>query len=297
VRRNIVIKSMTGYGRGEVQGQGRKLKLEIKSVNHRYSDISIKIPRAYLFLEEYMKGMISQVASRGKIDLFLNVEYEEGEDKQVSVDKSLALQYMDAIKEIGEICGVEQTCSAYQIARFPDVLSLKKAPDDEEIMKSEVTEALRLALDEFVAMRVREGERISQTLTAQIKYILSIVETIEKITPETVENYRTRLTEKVTEMLGSASIDESRILTETAIFADRICTDEETVRLKSHIKEFGEIIFSDGPCGRKFDFLMQEMNREINTIGSKCNNIEISKLVVEVKSELEKIREQIQNIE
>ncbi|MFA7636545.1 MAG: YicC/YloC family endoribonuclease [Monoglobales bacterium] len=292
-----MIKSMTGYGRGEVQGQGRKLKLEIKSVNHRYSDISIKIPRAYLFLEEYMKGMISQVASRGKIDLFLNVEYEEGEDKQVSVDKSLALQYMDAIKEIGEICGVEQTCSAYQIARFPDVLSLKKAPDDEEIMKSEVTEALRLALDEFVAMRVREGERISQTLTAQIKYILSIVETIEKITPETVENYRTRLTEKVTEMLGSASIDESRILTETAIFADRICTDEETVRLKSHIKEFGEIIFSDGPCGRKFDFLMQEMNREINTIGSKCNNIEISKLVVEVKSELEKIREQIQNIE
>ncbi|MBR6523622.1 MAG: YicC family protein [Clostridia bacterium] len=292
-----MIRSMTGYGRGEVQGQGRNLKLEIKSVNHRYSDINLKLPRTYLFLEEYIKGMITQVASRGKIDFFLTVEYEEGEDKQVAVDKGLAVQYINAIREIGELCGAEQNLSAYQISRFPDVLTLKKAPDDEEILKAEVTEALKLALDEFVAMREREGVRIAETLKAQAAYILEIVATIEKTMPETVENYRNRLTEKVTELLGSASVDQSRILTETAIFADKICTDEETVRLKSHIKEFGEIISSDGPCGRKLDFLMQEMNREINTIGSKCNNIDISKLVVEVKSELEKLREQIQNIE
>lgn len=292
-----MIRSMTGYGRGEVEGQGRNLKFEIKSVNHRYSDISLKLPRTYLFLEEYIKGMISQSVSRGKIDVFLTVEYEEGEDKQVAVDKQLALQYIAAIKEIGELCGAEQNLSAYQVSRFPDVLTLKKAPDDEDVMKAEVTEGIKLALDEFVAMREREGQRIAETLKKQAEYILGIVAKIEKTMPETVENYRTRLTEKVTELLGSASVDESRILTETAIFADRICTDEETVRLKSHIKEFGEIISSNGPCGRKLDFLMQEMNREINTIGSKCNNIDISKLVVEVKSELEKLREQIQNIE
>ncbi len=292
-----MIRSMTGYGRGEVQGQGRNLKLEIKSVNHRYSDINLKLPRTYLFLEEYIKGMITQVTARGKIDLFLTVEYEEGEDKQVAVDKGLAMQYINAIKEVGELCGAENNLSAYQIARFPDVLTLKKAPEDEEILKAEVTEALKLALDEFVAMREREGVRIAETLKSQAAYILEIVGTIEKTMPKTVENYRNRLTEKVTELLGSASVDETRILTETAIFADKICTDEETVRLRSHIKEFGEIISSDGPCGRKLDFLMQEMNREINTIGSKCNNIDISKLVVEVKSELEKLREQIQNIE
>ena len=292
-----MIRSMTGYGRGEVKGQGRNLKLELKSVNHRYSDISIKLPRTYLFLEEYMKGMVSKEAVRGKIDVFLTVEYEEGEDKQVAVDKALAMQYIDAIREIGELCGAEKTASAYQIARFPDVLTLKKAPDDEEDLKAEVTEALNLALSEFVSMREREGMRIAETLKSQADYILSIVGTIEKTMPQTVENYRNRLTEKVTELLATASVDESRILTETAIFADKICTDEETVRLRSHIKEFGEIISSDGPCGRKLDFLMQEMNREINTIGSKCNNIDISKLVVEVKSELEKLREQIQNIE
>lgn len=292
-----MIKSMTGYGRGEVQGQGRNLKLEIKSVNHRYTDINIKTPRSYLFLEEYIKGMITQAVSRGKIDLFLTVEYEEGEDKQVAVDKSLAMQYIEAIKEIGELCDTEKSCSAYQIARFPDVLTLKKAPEDEDVMKAEVTEAVNLALAEFIAMREREGERIAAALKSQAAYILEIVSTIEKTMPETVENYRNRLTDKVKELLGSASVDESRILTETAIFADKICTDEETVRLKSHIKEFGEILASDGPCGRKLDFLMQEMNREINTIGSKCNNIDISKLVVEVKSELEKLREQIQNIE
>lgn len=292
-----MIKSMTGYGRGEICGQGRNLKLEIKSVNHRYADINLKLPRTYLFLEEYIKGLVLSAVSRGKIDLFLTVEYEEGENKQVAVDKSLALNYIEAIKEIGELCGEQANCSAYQIARFPDVLTLKKAPEDEDVMKTEITEVTKLALEEFVAMREREGERIAESLKQQAKYILEIVGKIEEKMPETVENYRNRLTEKLNELLGSTSVDESRILTETAIFADKICTDEETVRLKSHIKEFGEILSSDGPCGRKLDFLMQEMNREINTIGSKCNNIEISKMVVEVKSELEKLREQIQNIE
>lgn len=292
-----MIRSMTGYGRGEFEGQGRLVKVELKSVNHRYLDTNMKLPRSYLFLEEYIKGKISEVANRGKIDLFLNIEYEEGEDKQVAVDKALAMEYINAIKEIGELCGAEQTCSAYQIARFPDVLTLKKAPDDEEVMKAEVTQALALALEEFISMREREGVRISAAMKEQAEYILSIVEKIEKIMPETVEAYRKRLTEKVEELIGSASVDESRLLTETAIFADKVCTDEETVRLRSHIKEFETIISSDGPCGRKLDFLMQEMNREINTIGSKCNNLDISKLVVEVKSELEKLREQIQNIE
>ena len=292
-----MIKSMTGYGRGEVQGQGRNLKIEIKSVNHRYSDISIKTPRSYLFLEEYMKSMISQVAVRGKIDLFLNVEYEEGEDKQIAVDKALALQFIDAIKEIGELCEVDKTCSAYQIARFPDVLTLKKAPDDEEVMKKEVTEALKLALDEFVAMREREGERIAETLTTQIRYILSIVETIEKTMPETVENYRNRLYQKLKEILESAEIDQQRIVTEAAIFADKVAVDEETVRLKSHISQLDELLESDGAIGRKLDFIVQEMNREANTIGSKANDITITNYMLEIKSEIEKIREQVQNIE
>ena len=292
-----MIRSMTGYGRGEVQGQGRNLKLEIKSVNHRYSDINLKLPRTYLFLEEYIKGMISQVASRGKIDLFLTVEYEEGEDKQVAVDKGLAVQYIEAIKEIGELCGVEQNLNAYQISRFPDVLSLKKAPEDEDVLKAEVTEALKLALDEFIAMREREGVRIAETLKAQAAYILEIVGTIEKTMPETVENYRNRLTDKVTELLGSASVDQSRILTETAIFADRICTDEETVRLRSHIEHMKATLDASEGIGRKLDFIAQEMNREANTIGSKVQDAVLAHKVVAIKSEIEKIREQVQNIE
>ncbi len=288
---------MTGYGRGEVQGKGRSLKIEIKSVNHRYADINIKSPRTYLFLEEYIKSVILKSISRGKVDVFLTVEYDEGGNSQVVLDKVLASGYIEAIKEIGKEFSAENNLNAYQISRLPDVLSLKKAPDDEEAMKAEVTEALELALKEFIDMRTREGERIADALKSQADYVLSLAEQVEAIMPQTVENYRTRLTEKVSELLSTANIDETRILTETAIFADKICTDEEIVRLKSHVKEFNNIISSDGPCGRKLDFLMQEMNREINTIGSKSNNLDIAKIVVEAKSELEKLREQIQNIE
>ncbi len=292
-----MIRSMTGYGRGEVQGKGRSLKIEIKSVNHRYADINIKSPRTYLFLEEYIKSVILKSISRGKVDVFLTVEYDEGGNSQVVLDKVLAAGYIEAIKEISEEFSADNNLNAYQISRLPDVLSLKKAPDDEEAMKAEVTEALELALKEFIDMRTREGERIAEALKNQADYVLSLAGQVEEIMPQTVENYRTRLTEKVSELLSAANIDEARILTETAIFADKICTDEEIVRLKSHVKEFNNIISSDGPCGRKLDFLMQEMNREINTIGSKSNNLDIAKIVVEAKSELEKLREQIQNIE
>ncbi len=290
-------KSMTGYGRGEFADEHRKIVLELKSVNHRYSDINIKLPRAYVFLEDYIRKTILERVSRGKIDVFLTAKGFSEESRKVSVDELLLEEYRSAIGKVSEIAGVANDVTAVRLARFPDVLVVENEEEDKDKLKAEVGEALEAALADFVAMRLREGERIKETLIGQADYILDIVEKINKIMPETVEDYRRRLTAKLEEILGDKAIDETRILTEAAIVADRICTDEEIVRLRSHISEFKIILADENPIGRRLDFVIQEMNREINTIGSKSNNIEIAKCVVEVKSEIEKLREQVQNIE
>ncbi len=290
-------KSMTGYGRGEFVNEQRKIVFEIKSVNHRYSDINIKLPRAYIFLEDYIRKTVLESVSRGKIDIFLTVEGFQDEAREVKVDEFLLEQYMRALDIIAEKAGVPNDATAVRLSRIPDILVLEKQEEDKEKLKEEAGEALKNAIADFVAMRLREGERIKETLISQADYILDIVEKINVIMPETVEEYRKRLTDKVTELLGETAIDESRILTETAIMADRICTDEEIVRLRSHISELKIILSDENPIGRRLDFVVQEMNREINTIGSKSNNLDIAKYVVEVKSEIEKLREQVQNIE
>ncbi len=290
-------KSMTGYGRGEFVNEHRKIVLEIKSVNHRYSDINIKLPRAYIFLEDFCRKTILDSVSRGKIDVFLTVEGFQDETREVKVDETLLGQYYTALDKIAQLSGVPNDATAVRLARFPDILVVEKQEEDKEKLKTEVGEALSAALEDFVAMRSREGERIKKTLIKQADYILEIVEKINVIMPETVEEYRKRITAKLEEILVDKTVDESRILTETAILADRLCTDEEIVRLRSHITEMKIILDDENPIGRRLDFLVQEMNREINTIGSKSNNLEISRYVVEVKSEIEKLREQIQNIE
>ena len=291
------MKSMTGYGRGEAVSQQRKIVIELKSVNHRYSDVNIKMPRAYIFLEETIRKYVLNHVSRGKIDVYLTVENEEDNGQNVTLNQTLMMGYFEAMQRISDLCGVPNDATAARIARFPEVLSVEKPEIDQEQLKSEVIQALEAALLEFVASRQREGGRIAAALRECAGRILDIVDKVEKIMPQTVEDYRLRLGEKVRELLEDRTVEETRLLTEVAIFSDRICTDEETVRLRTHLKEFGEMLEAEAPIGRKMDFLIQEMNREINTIGSKANAIEVSKLVVEAKSEIEKLREQVQNIE
>ncbi len=290
-------KSMTGCGRFEYVSQTRKITAEIKSVNHRYTDINIKMPRQYSFLEDVIRQNVLQSISRGKIDVFITVEHFGKSDCVIRVDEGVLQQYTDAIAKISEITGKSGDVSAIQLARLSDVLIMEKAEEDQEIIKAELLEALSGAVEQFIFSRSREGERIADFLKNQAKYIAELVAKVEVLMPQTVENYRNRLTEKVRELLGDNTIDETRILTETAIFADKICTDEEVVRLKSHLTELPTLLDSDAPSGRRLDFLIQEMNRETNTIGSKANDLEISKIVVELKSEIEKLREQVQNIE
>lgn len=290
-------KSMTGCGRYEYVSQTRKITAEIKSVNHRYTDINIKMPRQYSYLEDVIRQNVLHSISRGKIDVFITVEHFGKSDCVIRVDEGVLQQYTDAISKISEITGASGEITALQLARLCDVLITEKAEEDQDIIKAELSEALNGALEQFIVSRSREGERIAEFLKNQAEYILKLVHKVEELMPRTVENYRNRLTEKVRELLGDNTIDEARILTETAIFADKICTDEEVVRLKSHLSELPTLLDSNAPSGRRLDFLIQEMNRETNTIGSKANDLEISKIVVELKSEIEKLREQVQNIE
>lgn len=290
-------KSMTGYGRFEYVSEQRKITAEVKSVNHRYSDITVKIPRMYIYLEDYLRNLLLENISRGKADIYVTVEEFGDTGKTVKVDEAVLEQYYGALRLISEKLGLKQEITPVEIAKFPDVLVIEKQEEDKEITKQQVGEAVSGAIKEFVRAREREGGRISEFLNQRIEYILSIVNIIEEKMPESVELYRLRLTEKVKELLGDGAVDESRILTETAVFADKICTDEEIVRLKSHIAELSGLLKLDAPVGRRMDFIIQEMNREINTVGSKTNDIEVTKLVVEVKSEIEKLREQVQNIE
>ncbi len=292
-----MINSMTGFGRFEGQVNGRTITLEIKSVNHRYMEFNCRVTRGYAFLEDMLKTYISGYISRGKIDMFVSITEPEDTPTDVVVNHNLAAGYINALKELEEKYGVKNDVTAFDIGRYPDVLTVHKAPEDEEKVWADVKTAVDSALEGFMAMRRAEGERLKADILNRAETIMSLVSEIEKRSPETLSEYQQRLREKIEELLGSKDYDEQRIITEVAIFADKIAVDEETVRLRSHFEQLNSYLNEDMPVGRSIDFLIQEMNREANTIGSKVKDAQIAQMVVRIKNEIEKIREQIQNIE
>ncbi len=288
---------MTGYGRAQGEVGGREILVEIKSVNHRYFEIASRVPRGYGFLEEKIKTYLQSRLARGKIDVYVALEAEEDSEAEVQVNHPLALGYINALKELADRYELRNDITVPMLSRFPDILTVRKKPEDEEAVWAAVKVKLDEALEGFLAMREREGERLRADLLSRCETILSLVGEIEKRSPETVNEYRQRLENKVRELLQSTNIDDQRILTETAIFADKIAVAEETVRLRSHISQLHTMLDGKEAIGRKLDFLVQEMNREANTIGSKATDSKIAYMVVDIKAEIEKIREQIQNIE
>ncbi len=292
-----MIKSMTGYGRAQQIIDGRDILVEIRSVNHRYFEFSSRVPRAYGYLDEKLKSFLQGKVNRGKVEIAVTINIIEGKDALIKVNKSIAKGYIDALREVNEELQLRDDLSLSNLLRFPDTFNIQKNVDDEEEIWNAVSEVASEALEKFISMREAEGQRLKKDVLTRSGYILENVAKVEKFSPETVENYRNRLYQKLKEVLESTDIDTQRILTEAAIFADKIAVDEETVRLRSHVSQLEGLFDSDEAIGRKLDFIVQEMNREVNTIGSKCQDINITKIVVEMKSEIEKIREQIQNIE
>jgi len=292
-----MVKSMTGYGRAEDTFDGCTITVELRSVNNRYLDCSVRIPRLYLFAEDAIKARVQGVISRGKVDVFITLDSAGAERVQVSVNKPVADSYYAALKQLAEDYGLEGGISVSLLSRFPDVLLAEKAEEDVEQISKDICSVLDRALADFDQMRTREGERLKEDILSRAAVIEEKVAVVESRSPQTVAEYRSRLEARMTEVLSSTQLDPARILTEAAIFADKVAVDEETVRLRSHIGQLREMLSKGGATGRKLDFLIQEFNREANTIGSKCSDIEISGQVVDIKAEIEKIREQVQNIE
>ena len=298
-----MVKSMTGYGRGEETAQGTTVTVELRAVNNRYLDCTVKMPRTYIFAEDALKELVQSKVSRGKVDVFVNVAHEGGDDVTVTVNESLARAYVRAmlqLERLGAEEGNRTILSDYKtadLARFPDVLTVEKKEEDQDQVKALLLAALDRALDDFNTMRAREGEKLKADILGRADTIESLTARVEQRSPETVKEYRNRLEVKMQEVLQNTQIDESRLLTEAAIFADKVAVDEETVRLHSHLSQLRELLGKGGAVGRKLDFLIQEFNREANTIGSKCSDIQIARIVVDIKAEIEKIREQVQNIE
>lgn len=292
-----MLQSMTGYGRCEKEVNGYRVSIELKSVNNRYADITVKLPRFYSYLEEYVKEYIKRYISRGKVDVYIRIEKTDEAESSVSVNHAFAKEYIAALSELKDTYNLAEEVSLSHVSSHSDVFTFERVEEDEEVVKTSVTETLEEALAGYIKMRTDEGARLKADIEGKLEIIAAAVSEIEKIEPEVVSQYQHRLEEKISALLGDVEIDHSRVLTEVAIFADKAAVDEEMVRLRSHIKEFGETLKLSGPVGKKLDFMLQEMNREINTTGSKANNIDISKIVIDVKCELEKIREQIQNIE
>jgi len=288
---------MTGYGRNECIVNGKKITCEIKSVNHRYSDYNIKVPRYYGFMEDRVRNFVSQYISRGKVDVYVAIESYDESDREIKLNIELAKSYIAALTELKETFGLRDDISVTSVARYNDIFKSEKIEEDEEELWANVKDVMFPMIEQFIAMREREGERIEKDLCKRVEYMKTLSAKIDERSPQTVSEYRERLYSKIKEVLEDRAIDEARVLTEVAIFADKVAVNEEIVRLESHFKEFYEIISKNEPAGRKLDFLIQEINREVNTTGSKCNDIDISKLVVELKGEIEKLREQIQNIE
>ena len=292
-----MIRSMTGYGRDQQLLHGRSITVEIRSVNHRYFEFSCRAPRGCAFLEDRLKRALQSAISRGKVEVALTLQTVESRNTSVAVDHALAGQYIPALRALGEESALPDDLTLSTVCRLPDIFTLCRGEEDEEELAADVLSVLQKALEQFVAMRETEGERLKADVLSRLLTMEEHLSFVEERSPQTVAEYRARLTAKLTELLNGAVPDENRILTEVGIIADRLAVDEETVRLRSHFAQLRKILESTEPVGRKLDFLVQEMNRETNTIGSKCSDTAIAGHVVEMKSELEKIREQIQNIE
>lgn len=292
-----MVKSMTGYGRCQEMVDGMNVAVEIKSVNHRYFDFSSRVPRNYGFLDEKLKSFVQSKVSRGKIECYVQVDNLEDDTVVVEVNKSLADGYVKAFNELSETYGIENNLNAGLLARMNDVLVIRKAEADEDKIWNAVKAVTEKAVDKFINMREVEGQKLRDDIVSRADLILSYVEFVEERSPETVREYNEKLLARMQEVLGDIHVEEARLLTEAAIYADKIAVAEETVRLRSHISQLKDFFNSTEAIGRKMDFLVQEINREANTIGSKANDVEIARRVLEIKSEVEKIREQVQNIE
>ena len=292
-----MIKSMTGYGKSEQTIDSLNVTVEIKSVNHRYFEFSARVPREYGFLEEKLKKYCNSLITRGKVECYVSVEDLEEREMEVNVNETLAAGYVKALKELSERFGLKDDISTVTLSRYPDIITLHKASEDEERIWNAVKTVAETAVSKFIEMRETEGSKLRGDILSRADYIIECVEFIEGRSPETVREYNEKLKQRMKELLGDAAVDEQRLLNEAAIYADKIAVDEETVRLRSHISQLREFMNSSEAIGRKLDFLVQEINREANTIGSKAQDVDIAKKVIAIKAEVEKIREQVQNIE
>lgn len=290
-----MIRSMTGFGRCKMTVGEYDISVDIRSVNHRYFDFYLKIPKYYGFMEDKIRETVAGYISRGKVEVSVYIKLVNSDEKQIVINEPLCENYINVLTNLKEKLGTDEEINVRLLTRFNDIFEMEYKEADEEAVTETVLTVLKNCLDDFITMREREGERIKKDLEDRLLKIESLGNEVEKRAPGIVEDYRLRLTKKISEIV--ANVDEQRIIQEAAIYADKITTAEETVRLKSHIKEFRDLISKGGSVGKKLDFIVQEMNRETNTIGSKCNDFETSKIVVELKSEIENVREQIQNIE
>ena len=292
-----MVKSMTGYGRARQTLNGRDITVEVRSVNNRYLDCTVKVPRTYIFAEDAVKARVQKAVSRGKVDVFITIDAAAADETVVAVNEPLARGYYEALTRLKDMFSLEDGLNAVTLTKFPDVLTVTKAEEDLESVAADICAVLDEALAAYNAMRTVEGGKLREDIAGRADTIEAVVGKVEERSPQTVAAYREKLLARMQEVLQSTAIDESRILTEAAIFADKIAVDEETVRLRSHLSQLRTMLESDQPIGRKLDFLIQEVNRECNTIGSKCNDLTIAQDVVNMKAEVEKIREQVQNIE
>lgn len=294
---NVLIKSMTGFGRSSLALENMDVLVEMRSVNHRFLETSVRVPYAYSYLEDKLKKQVQQRASRGKVDVNISIQHHGLNGLEVEVNGELAAAYVNALRKANEQLDLEDDLKLTSIMRFSDIFSLRKVQLDEEAVWTAVLPAVTEAADKFLEMRITEGEKLCTDLKKRLDSLEKMLRQIEEYAPDTVKRYYDKLYAKLSEILADREVEESRITTEAAIFADRIAIDEETVRLASHIEQFRSLLDTDEPVGRKLDFLVQEMNREVNTMGSKAQDLAVTRLVVDMKSEIEKMREQIQNIE
>ena len=288
---------MTGYGRARQTLGKRDITVEVRAVNNRYLDCAVKLPRAYAFAEDAVRKHVQQAVSRGKVDVLFTIDSTGADTAKIVVDRSLAEGYAAALRELAEICGTEAKLTPETLARFPDVLTVTKAEEDLDALGADICTVLDEALAAFNAMRAAEGEKLAADIGGRLTTIETLTAKVEARSPETVAEYRRKLTARMEEVLQGASVDPQRILTEAAIYGDKVAVDEETVRLRSHVAQLHGMLEADEPMGRKMDFLIQEVNRESNTIASKCCDVSIAQVAVDLKAEVEKIREQVQNVE
>lgn len=292
-----MIKSMTGFGRCEVVDEKRKFTVELKSVNHRYLDVNIKMPKKLNFFESAIRNLLKEYIERGKVDVYITYEDYAEDNVALKYNASLAAEYLNYLNSMAEEFGLENDIRVSTLSRYPDVLVMEEQDPNEEELWSSLESAIRGACEKFVESRIKEGEHLKQDLCSKLDQMLTYVDFIEERSPQIMKEYKTRLEEKIQEILGDRQMDEGRIATEVTIYADKVCVDEETVRLRSHIKTTKDTLETGGSVGRKLDFIAQEMNREANTILSKANNLEIADTGINLKTDIEKVREQIQNIE